>query len=236
MGLRRRRRCLGANDAFTFFRAVSLILFRFVPSQPEPQASTTELAGGSSHSHRRNDVLRVEWGSHRRADVLWICDGACYGLTYDKILLSRGLSSALMREVNSLNSATLSPAPTVFTSIKSERSCALGRPRDMWKGTRAASCSPRFPPKRLPMKFKADGQVNPFQKLRAMEKTFDICFLVGADRLQAHRTVLAATSPYLENLLYNGMNESLRKEVRLSQLTRKIWRAVFDFIYRNEVD
>lgn len=56
-----------------------------------------------------------------------------------------------------------------------------------------------------------------FGKLGKQEKTFNITFRVGDQRIRAHRSVLASASPNFEKMLYGGMKESTQKEVVLKQ-------------------
>ncbi|RWS02352.1 BTB/POZ domain-containing protein 9-like protein [Dinothrombium tinctorium] len=63
------------------------------------------------------------------------------------------------------------------------------------------------------------------------EKFSDVYFMVEGEKFYAHRFILAASCKYFEKLLFWESNESKVKEIVLKCITKKLFKAVLQYIY-----
>ena len=73
-----------------------------------------------------------------------------------------------------------------------------------------------------------------FTSLYQNNQLFDVTFITGNERIQAHAVVLAATCPYFDKMFNSGMKEQRERTVDFSkdgEITPKILRGLLDYIY-----
>ncbi|XP_005098953.1 actin-binding protein IPP [Aplysia californica] len=63
----------------------------------------------------------------------------------------------------------------------------------------------------------------------------DITLVIGRRRFQAHKTVLAAASPFFKAMFSSGMEEQSRDEIELHEMSTDVFHEIISFIYTGSV-
>lgn len=64
----------------------------------------------------------------------------------------------------------------------------------------------------------------------------DVVFLLGEERVPAHRAILSARSAHFRAMFSSGMRESQEEEVRIPSIRPHIFRAMLEYIYTDTVE
>ena len=59
----------------------------------------------------------------------------------------------------------------------------------------------------------------------------DVTILIGKRQFQAHKTILAAASPFFKAMFSSGMEEEHRNEIELHEMSTDIFSKIISFIY-----
>ena len=59
----------------------------------------------------------------------------------------------------------------------------------------------------------------------------DVTVSVGKTQFQAHKTVLAAASPFFKAMLLSGMEEQKRNAIQLHDVSPDVFSRIISFIY-----
>ena len=70
-----------------------------------------------------------------------------------------------------------------------------------------------------------------YSKLLSSRKYCDVFFIIGHQRIPAHRTVLAAQSEYFEKLLFGTMKEAKNEEVVLKDVLPATFQLLLKYAY-----
>ena len=82
----------------------------------------------------------------------------------------------------------------------------------------------------------SNGLLQNLRQLQSKSSLSDVTIKVDGKVFHAHRSILAAASPYFETMFTSGFQESSRKEIELKDMDGNIFEKLFNFIYSGKMD
>ena len=82
----------------------------------------------------------------------------------------------------------------------------------------------------------SNGLLQNLRQLQSKSSLSDVTIKVDGKVFHAHRSILAAASPYFETMFTSGFQESTTKEIELKDIDGKIFEILFNFIYSGKMD